>query len=95
MIYIDRAQLLFCSLLYFIVLHVIILFYFIFCRSFSYKYTPLSLIGKQWPANVNPSAREQFLSPEDFLKVFNMTKEEFNNEAKFVRLRMKKDVGLF
>lgn len=51
--------------------------------------------GVTWPSNVDPANREKFLSEEDFVKVFKMTKEEFKNKDKFVRMRLKKEYRLF
>ena len=51
--------------------------------------------GVEWPKEVNPAKREQFLSPDDFEKVFNMSKEDFNKLDKFKRERLKKEQSLF
>ena len=51
--------------------------------------------GVTWPSNVDPANREKFLSEADFVKVFKMTKEEFYNKDKFVRMRLKKEYKLF
>eukprot|EP01031_Cornospumella_fuschlensis_P027216 gene27216-32882_t len=58
---------------------------------------PISALvqGVKWPANVPADSRENFLSPDDFLKVFGMTKEEFKEQPRFVRIRMKKEKSLF
>lgn len=53
------------------------------------------LINVAWPPEVPPHQREQYLSPSVFLATFKMTKEEFNSLPRYVRDRMKKDVGLF
>jgi len=51
--------------------------------------------GVTWPSNIDPANREKFLSEADFVKVFKMTKEEFYNKDKFVRMRLKKEHKLF
>lgn len=51
--------------------------------------------GVEWPSNVDPANREKFLSDDDFLTVFKMTKEQFQSLAKFERIRRKKEVLLF
>jgi hypothetical protein len=53
------------------------------------------LQGAAWPSDVDPSRREQYLSSESFWKVFGMSKEAFNSQDKFVRMRMKKECKLF
>ena len=53
------------------------------------------LTGVTWPAKVNPSRREEHLSPEDFSKVFHMDKTEFSKLAEYVRIRLKKEKKLF
>ena len=53
------------------------------------------LQGCAWPEGIDTSKREQYLSEEDFIQVFGMTKQEFNNKDKFVRLRLKKENRLF
>ena len=58
---------------------------------------PLSALlqGAAWPNDVDPSRREQYLSDSEFLSVFKMSKAEFNEKDKFVRLRLKKQHNLF
>ncbi len=58
---------------------------------------PLSALvqGVEWPSNVNPAKREQFLSDEEFQAHFKMTKEQFRKQPDFVRIRMKKELNLF
>jgi hypothetical protein len=51
--------------------------------------------GSIWPAEVDPTRREEFLSPADFFTVFKMSKDEFACLDKFKRVRIKKDVMLF
>jgi len=53
------------------------------------------LTHKKWPADVEPSERQKWLSPEEFLKTFCMTKEEFEVQPKWKRIRLKKEKGLF
>jgi Villin headpiece domain len=53
------------------------------------------LTGVTWPAKVDPSRREEFLSPEEFSKVFHMDKIEFSKLAHHVRTRLKKEKKLF
>lgn len=51
--------------------------------------------GAAWPSDVDPSKRESYLSDKDFLAVFKMTKSEFAEKDKYVRLRLKKEHKLF
>mmetsp|Transcript_15844 Transcript_15844/g.26488 ORF Transcript_15844/g.26488 Transcript_15844/m.26488 type:complete len:195 (+) Transcript_15844:197-781(+) len=53
------------------------------------------LQGAAWPTDVDPAKREQYLSNDDFKHIFGITKEEFNNKDKFVRVRLKKEHKLF
>lgn len=53
------------------------------------------LTHKKWPTDVDPSERQKWLSPEEFLKTFCMTKEEFEVQPKWKRIRLKKEKGLF
>lgn len=61
------------------------------------EFYPLSTLvqGVKWPANVQAHCRENFLSPDDFCKVFGMTKEAFQEQPRFVQVRMKKEKKLF
>ncbi len=58
---------------------------------------PLSHLiqGVQWPEGIDPAKRETYLSPEEFLMVFKMTKEEFQAKDKFKRMELKKLHKLF
>ena len=60
-------------------------------------YYPLGalLAGVQWPEGIDPSKREQYLSPEDFFSAFKMDKEDFNRRDKHLRNRLKKQHSLF
>jgi hypothetical protein len=51
--------------------------------------------GSTWPAGIDVTKREQYLSDSDFQSVFRMSKAEFNQKDKFVRLRLKKEHNLF
>lgn len=51
--------------------------------------------GAAWPSDVDPSKREEYLSDTDFASVFKMTKLDFRQKDKFVRLRLKKEHKLF
>jgi hypothetical protein len=44
---------------------------------------------------IDYTQREQYLSPDDFEEVFDMSKEEFSNLRKWRQQEMKKKVGLF
>lgn len=61
------------------------------------EFYPLSALvqGVKWPANVQADCREDFLSPDDFHKVFGMSKEDFQEQPRFIRMRMKKEKNLF
>lgn len=60
-------------------------------------YYPLKCLiqGVAWPEGVDPSKRELYLSPAEFEKTFGMKKEEFQKLDKIMRVRIKKDKGLF
>ena len=51
--------------------------------------------GVRWPKNVDPSKREEYLSPEDFASVFRMSKKTFAQLTTYVKIRMKKEKDLF
>ena len=51
--------------------------------------------GRDWPAGVNPAKREQYLSPDDFYKVFKMSLTAFNALDNYKKIRLKKEVRLF
>jgi len=54
------------------------------------------LQGKKWPIGIDPKRREDYLSDDEFLKVFGMEKMAFFTKlSKMERLRKKKVVGLF
>lgn len=53
------------------------------------------LQGVEWPAGVDVSKREQYLSAEEFLSVFRITKEQFNALDKYKRMALKKEHKLF
>lgn len=53
------------------------------------------LTGVTWPAKVDPSRREEHLSPEEFSQIFHMDKAEFAKLPQHVRTRMKKEKHLF
>lgn len=53
------------------------------------------LQGAAWPSDVDPANREKYLSEVDFAKVFKMSKEDFYNKDKFMRMRLKKEYKLF
>jgi len=59
-----------------------------------YPYNALKC-GVEWPKDVIVTKREQYLSDEEFLTVFKMSKEEFNLKDKLIKLRLKKELGLF
>jgi len=45
--------------------------------------------------NIDPSRKEIYLSDEEFQKLFNTTKAEFEKQPKWKRAQAKKKVGLF
>lgn len=61
-------------------------------RSYSYS----SLVSDvQWPADVDPSRRELFLSPAEFSEVFGMSWDAFRKLPQWKRLELRKRHGLF
>ena len=51
--------------------------------------------GVLWPQDVVTTKREEYLSPDDFQKVFKMNKEAFAKLANHVKTRLKKEKKLF
>jgi len=51
--------------------------------------------GAEYPKDVDPAHREQWLSDEDFKRVLGMTKQEFEGEKKWRQQQKKRDCGLF
>lgn len=64
------------------------------CGNGIYPYKTL-ISGVQWPVGIAPDKREQYLSEEEFLQVFGMNKDSFNELDKFMRQRLKKEKNLF
>ncbi|CAG9466506.1 unnamed protein product [Pedinophyceae sp. YPF-701] len=62
--------------------------------SLHYPYEALKA-GREWPSDVNPAAREQYLTEEDFLEVFGMSKSAFARLAGWRQAALKRDKGLF
>jgi hypothetical protein len=58
---------------------------------------PLEVLlqGASWPEGIDCSKREQYLSDSEFESVFKMSKADFAQKDKFVRMRMKKEHRLF
>lgn len=59
-----------------------------------YPYSAL-VQGVQWPAAVDPARREDFLSPEDFESIFNMSRAQYKTLDRNMRERLKKEKLLF
>lgn len=51
--------------------------------------------GVKWPAAIDVGNREKYLSPEDFERVFGMTKEQFQQEPRYRRIEIKKEKRMF
>lgn len=51
--------------------------------------------GVQWPKNVDPTKREEYLTPEEFVTVFKMSKKTFSQLATYVKIRLKQENDLF
>jgi hypothetical protein len=51
--------------------------------------------GVAWPLAVDPTKREDFLSDDDFVGIFKMTRADFKALPKFKRDNLKKDTKLF
>lgn len=56
---------------------------------------PYSELKNKCPAGIDPSRKEEYLSPEEFKKVFGKTKEEFQAFPAWKKIREKKRLGLF
>eukprot|EP01039_Chlorochromonas_danica_P011296 gene11297-12603_t len=63
----------------------------------SSEFYPLEVLvqGVIWPAKVNPSHREAFLSDHDFECVFGLSKTAFYKLPKHIQERKKKEKSLF
>lgn len=61
------------------------------------QYYPLDSLLQEvnWPIDVDPTQREKYLSPEEFVIAFGMTLGEFSVLKSFKQVRLKKLVGLF
>lgn len=59
-----------------------------------YPYEALR-VGVNWPSDVPPQQREQYLSPEEFISIFGMSKETFGALPFYKRIRLKQEKGLF
>lgn len=53
------------------------------------------LQGVEWPSDVDPSRREEYLHPDDFARTFGMEIESFLRLPAFKKTRLKKEKGLF
>jgi hypothetical protein len=51
--------------------------------------------GVKWPKNVDPTRREDWLSEQDFLRLFKMTRTEFKSLNRFKCERIKKELLLW
>lgn len=59
-----------------------------------YPYEAL-IAGIKWPPAVDPKRREDWLSDDEFVKYFKMSKAEFKNLASFKQERRKKELMLW
>lgn len=65
-------------------------------KSSSHFYTLEQLTsGKDWPSDIDPTQREQYLSEETFQSVFGVSKSEFNAFPAWKKSRLKKEHQLF
>jgi hypothetical protein len=51
--------------------------------------------GVEWPSGIDPTKRESYLSPDEFLFIFKITKDEFNQLPNFKKIRLRKEHKLF
>jgi len=56
---------------------------------------PLAVLQKDCPAGVDPTKKQEYLSPEDFQIAFKMTKDEFNALKDWKKVQLKKSAKLF
>lgn len=58
---------------------------------------PLNILlqGRAWPTGVDPTRRQDYLSDNDFVSVFKISKSQFSALDKYKRTALKKEVGLF
>lgn len=61
------------------------------------NYFPIEALvtGVKWPEGVDPSKREEWLSDEEFQRVFKMNKEQFRTLKTFHKERLKKQAMLW
>ncbi|XP_015515749.2 supervillin isoform X2 [Neodiprion lecontei] len=58
-------------------------------------YPPAELLQRPLPQGVDPTRLELYLSPEDFEKLFSMTKDVFQGLPAWKQIKLKKEIGLF
>lgn len=63
-------------------------------KPVSYPYQVL-VFGVKWPAEVNPTIRERYLSEDEFRQVFNMPFDDFQQMRQWRQLLFKKQHSLF
>ncbi|CAM9679423.1 unnamed protein product [Laminaria digitata] len=61
----------------------------------AYSFRRLAGSGRGWPKGVDPTRREEWLSPSEFGAVFGMTFEEFKVLPRWRKAIMKREVLLF
>lgn len=80
---------------------VLILYKFIYfvrhllCALFLIRFIYRELVEKQYPKGLDGSILEKYLEDDEFMKVFEMTSDEFAKLPLWKRQKMKKEMGLY
>ena len=61
----------------------------------AYGFRRLAGLGHGWPKGVDPTCREEWLSPTEFEAVFGMTFQQFKALPRWRKAMMKREVLLF
>ncbi|XP_065886890.1 gelsolin, cytoplasmic-like [Dysidea avara] len=62
---------------------------------YSKTYKLEELLNRRCPPGVDPTCKENYLTPEDFKKAFEITIDQFRTMPKWKQLNLKKKVGIF
>eukprot|EP00026_Physarum_polycephalum_P000343 Phypoly_transcript_00343.p1 GENE.Phypoly_transcript_00343~~Phypoly_transcript_00343.p1 ORF type:complete len:1625 (+),score=418.05 Phypoly_transcript_00343:184-5058(+) len=63
--------------------------------QYNRKYTYQELVDKKYPKGIDTSRLEEYLNDDEFMKVFEMSAEEFSKQPLWKRQNVKRDLGLY